>query len=102
MTHEEVKALVEEMKSLGIADAAMDENGYVFGTIEANIENWSKEYSELLELLTPLEYESARASTLYAHYTSPTVVKAIYKAVENMGFEKGNVRHCHHSKYENL
>lgn len=35
------KALVEEMKSLGIADAAMDENGYVFGTIEANIENWS-------------------------------------------------------------
>ena len=35
------KALVEEMKSLGIADAAMDENGYIFGTIEANIENWS-------------------------------------------------------------
>ena len=35
------KALVEEMKSLGIADAAMDENGYVFGTIEANIDNWS-------------------------------------------------------------
>lgn len=35
------QALVEEMKSLGIKDAAMDENGYVFGTIEANIENWS-------------------------------------------------------------
>lgn len=58
---------------------------------DANIENWSKEYSELIELLTPLEYESARASTLNAHYTSPTVVKAIYKAVENMGFEKGNI-----------
>ena len=54
-------------------------------------ENWSKEYTELKELLTPEEYAAARASTLNAHYTSPTVIRAIYDAVENMGFRTGNI-----------
>ncbi len=53
--------------------------------------NWASEYKELLETLTPEEYESARASTLNSHYTSPTVIKAIYQALENMGFKGGNV-----------
>ena len=53
--------------------------------------SWTNEYAELKSLLTPEEYASARASTLNAHYTSPTVIKAIYKAVENMGFKAGNV-----------
>jgi N12 class adenine-specific DNA methylase/adenine-specific DNA methylase len=52
---------------------------------------WMDEYAELKALLTPEEYASARASTLNAHYTSPTVIKAIYKAIENMGFKTGNV-----------
>ena len=52
---------------------------------------WTDEYTELKALLTPEEYASARASTLNAHYTSPIVIKAIYKAVENMGFKAGNV-----------
>ena len=52
---------------------------------------WSKEYTELKELLTPDEYESARGSVLNAHYTSSTVINAIYKALENMGFKSGNV-----------
>lgn len=52
---------------------------------------WSKEYQELKETLTPAEYDAARASTLNAHYTSPTVIKAIYKAVGNMGFETGKI-----------
>ena len=52
---------------------------------------WAKEYAELKELLTPEEYEAARASTLNAHYTSPTVIRAIYDAVEQMGFRTGNI-----------
>ena len=52
---------------------------------------WAAEYSELKELLTPEEYAAARASTLNAHYTSPTVVRAIYEAVEKMGFRTGNI-----------
>ena len=52
---------------------------------------WSDEYQELKALLTPDEYDMARASTLNAHYTSPTVVKAIYAAVEQMGFQTGNI-----------
>jgi len=52
---------------------------------------WVNEYRELKDLLTPEEYASARASTLNAHYTSPAVIKAIYQAVENMGFKSGNV-----------
>ena len=52
---------------------------------------WANEYQELLTLLTPEEYASARASTLNAHYTSPTVIRAIYEAVGNMGFTAGNI-----------
>ena len=54
-------------------------------------ENWSSEYTELKDLLTEEEYEAARASVLNAHYTSPIVIKAIYKAIENMGFRTGNI-----------
>ena len=53
--------------------------------------SWRAEYEELKELLTPEEYAAARASTLNAHYTSPTVIRAIYDAVENMGFQTGNI-----------
>ena len=52
---------------------------------------WAAEYSELKELLNPEEYAAARASTLNAHYTSPTVIRAIYEAVEKMGFRTGNI-----------
>ena len=52
---------------------------------------WAKEYAELQSLLTPEEYAAARATTLNAHYTSPRVIKAIYDAVERMGFQPGNV-----------
>ena len=52
---------------------------------------WAAEYGELKEVLTPEEYAAARASTLNAHYTSPTVIRAIYDAVEQMGFCTGNI-----------
>ena len=52
---------------------------------------WSKEYAELKALLTPEEYDAARGSTLNAHYTSPTVIRAIYGALGNMGFEGGRI-----------
>ena len=52
---------------------------------------WRVEYEELKGVLTPEEYAAARASTLNAHYTSPTVIRAIYDAVENMGFQTGNI-----------
>ena len=52
---------------------------------------WTKEFTELQALLSPDEYASARSSTLNAHYTSPMVIKAIYEAVENMGFTTGNI-----------
>ena len=52
---------------------------------------WASEYTQLKELLTPEEYAAARSSTLNAHYTSPTVIKAIYDAVGRMGFETGNI-----------
>ena len=52
---------------------------------------WADEYRELKYTLTPEEYEMARASTLNAHYTSPTVIRAIYSAVEQMGFRTGNI-----------
>ena len=57
---------------------------------ESNAE-WSKEYAELQSLLTADEYKEARASTLNAFYTSPTVIKAMYEALDNMGLSKGNV-----------
>ncbi|MCR4707638.1 MAG: hypothetical protein K5746_06790, partial [Clostridiales bacterium] len=52
---------------------------------------WADEYRELKSALTEEEYEMARASTLNAHYTSPTVIRAIYSAVEQMGFRSGNI-----------
>ena len=52
---------------------------------------WAAEYTQLRELLTPEEYTAARSSTLNAHYTSPTVIQAIYEAVGRMGFETGNI-----------
>ena len=54
-------------------------------------DSWAKEYAQLKELLTPEEYAAARASTLNAHYTSPTVIRSIYDAVEKMGFQTGNI-----------
>ncbi|QAT60971.1 helicase [Acidilutibacter cellobiosedens] len=53
--------------------------------------SFSNEYTQLKSLLSEDEYNMARASTLNAHYTSPVVIKAIYDAVENMGFTTGNI-----------
>ena len=53
--------------------------------------NWSKEYAELKGLLSEDEYAAARGSVLNAHYTSPTVIRGIYDAVERMGFQSGNI-----------
>ena len=64
----------------GLADAFDERKG-----------NWATEYLELKTVLTPEEYAAARASTLNAHYTSPTVIHAIYDAVEQMGFRQGNI-----------
>lgn len=52
---------------------------------------WANEFKELSALLSPEEYASARSSTLNAHYTTPTVIRAIYEAVGNMGFTAGNI-----------
>lgn len=53
--------------------------------------DWGKEYAELKELLPEAEYTSARASTLNAHYTSPTVIRAIYDTIARLGFTTGNI-----------
>ena len=53
--------------------------------------NWASEYQELKSLLSTEEYDSARESTLNAHYTSPVIIKAIYDTMERMGFSKGNI-----------
>ena len=53
--------------------------------------SWAKEYAELKGLLSEEEYKAARGSVLNAHYTSPTVIRAIYDAVERMGFRTGNI-----------
>lgn len=58
---------------------------------DLNNSSWSKEYFELKSLLTDEEYTSARESTLNAHYTSPIIIKSIYQALSNMGFENGNI-----------
>ena len=58
---------------------------------DENNQNWNKEYNELKSLISDEEYNLARASTLNAHYTSPLVIKAVYKAISNMGFEFGNI-----------
>ena len=52
---------------------------------------WASEYKELKELLSPQEYEAARSSVLNAHFTSPVIIRAMYEALGNMGFTKGNV-----------
>ena len=54
-------------------------------------EDWHTEYAELKGLLDESEYAAARSSTLNAHYTSPTVIKAVYEALGNFGFQKGNI-----------
>ena len=65
--------------------------GGLADTFDPNKENWSAEYTQLKELLSEDEYAAARASTLNAHYTSPTVIRGIYNAVEHMGFRSGNI-----------
>ena len=52
---------------------------------------WAKEFAELYATLSPEEYEAAKGTTLNAHYTSPTVIQAIYEAVGKMGFQTGNI-----------
>ena len=52
---------------------------------------WAEEYTQLKGVLTPEEYRAARASTLNAFYTSPTVIKAMYAALGNMGLKQGNI-----------
>lgn len=79
-TQEEQEILSQYVGWGGLADAFDDRK-----------ENWKKEYAQLKELLTPEEYESARGSVLNAHFTSPTVIRAIYNAVENMGVVSGNI-----------
>ena len=54
-------------------------------------DSWTKEYAELKGLLSEDEYAAARSSTLNAHYTSPTVIRGIYDAVERIGFRSGNI-----------
>ncbi len=63
--------------------------GIPFAFDERN-ESWAAEYRELKEVLTPEEYKEARASTLNAFYTSPTVIKAMYEILGNMGLRSGN------------
>ena len=65
--------------------------GGLADAFDENKPNWSDEFAELYTTLSPEEYAAARASTLNAHYTSPTVIKAIYEAVGNMGFQSGNI-----------
>lgn len=79
-TQEEQEILSQYVGWGGLSDAFDDRK-----------ENWKKEYAQLRELLTPEEYESARGSVLNAHFTSPTVIRAIYNAVENMGVVPGNI-----------
>lgn len=55
------------------------------------VPNWQAEQSELRQLLTPEEFSAARASTLNAHYTSPTVIRAMYAGLERLGFRGGRI-----------
>ena len=79
-TPEEQEVLASYVGWGGLADAFDPDKG-----------NWSQEYTTLKNLLSEDEYAAARASTLNAHYTSPTVIRAIYDAVAQMGFETGNI-----------
>ena len=65
--------------------------GGLADVFDPNKENWSAEYTQLKGLLSEDEYAAARSSTLNAHYTSPVVIRAIYDAVEKMGFQSGNI-----------
>ena len=65
--------------------------GGIPDAFDENKSDWAKEYTELKAALTPEEYEAARGSTLNAHYTSPTVIRATYDALANMGFEGGKI-----------
>ena len=65
--------------------------GAIHDAFDESKSDWAKEYAELKAALTPEEYEAARSSTLNAHYTSPTVIRAIYEALGNMGFEGGRI-----------
>ena len=65
--------------------------GGIGEAFDSRLDNWAEEYKELKELLTPEEYNNAASSTENAHYTSPVVIKSIYKALENMGFEGGKI-----------
>ena len=65
--------------------------GGISQAFDPDHQQWTRKYGELKTLLSDEEYASARASTLNAHYTSPTVIKAIYEAVGNMGFRTGNI-----------
>lgn len=79
-TPEEQEKLSEYVGWGGLADA-----------FDPNKNNWSDEYKELKEILTEKEYNEARESTLTAFYTPPIVISSIYKALENMGLERGNL-----------
>ena len=79
-TPEEQQILSKYVGWGGLADAFDESKG-----------NWSDEYVQLKGLLTDEEYKAARESTLNAHYTSPVIIRSIYEALGNMGFEKGNV-----------
>ena len=79
-TAEEQQVLSQYVGWGGLADA-----------FDPGKDNWAKEYAELKGLLSEDEYAAARSSTLNAHYTSPTVIRAIYDAVERMGFQSGNI-----------
>ena len=79
-TAEEQQVLSQYVGWGGLADA-----------FDPGKDNWAKEYAELKRLLSEDEYAAARSSTLNAHYTSPTVIRSIYDAVERMGFHSGNI-----------
>ena len=79
-TPEEQQILSQYVGWGGLADA-----------FDESKDNWKDEFAELYATLSPEEYAAARASTLNAHYTSPTVIKAIYEAVGSMGFQTGNI-----------
>ena len=79
-TAEEQQVLSQYVGWGGLADA-----------FDPNKDSWAKEYAELKGLLSEDEYAAARSSTLNAHYTSPTVIRSIYDAVERMGFHSGNI-----------
>ena len=79
-TAEEQQVLAQYVGWGGLADA-----------FDPDKDNWAKEYAELKGLLSEDEYAAARSSVLNAHYTSPTVIRGIYDAVERMGFRSGNI-----------